>query len=230
MKIAERTFRRKDWYVTSPFGWRKDPFTGAKKYHSGVDFGTKNQKWKQYALEDGTVVSGGTAGDGAKYCWIKYPRLGIRLQYWHLDTLNVKKGQKVTKDTCIGTTGKTGKATGIHLHLGMKYEKNLDEYVNAHNYNYTEAPAKTTTTTTSSSFFPKKGYFGLGDTHKNIGKIASFMYKTFPAYTKKEALGNYYGKNIQASIKEFQKRTKIEADGCVGPITLKTLKKYGFNE
>lgn len=82
--------------------------------------------------------------------------------------------------------------------------------------------------TTKNDFFGGKGYFKLGDKHENIGKIAEFMYKTFPSYTKKEALGNYYGKNIQASIKEFQKRTKLESDGCVGPITLKELKKYGF--
>lgn len=85
-----------------------------------------------------------------------------------------------------------------------------------------------TTSTSNSSFFGKKGYFGLGDTHKNIEKIAEFMYKTFPAYTSKKALGNYYGKNIQASIKEFQKRTGLEADGNIGPKTLKMLVKYGF--
>ena len=48
------------------------------------------------------------------------------------------------------------------------------------------------------------------------------MYLTFPAYTSKNALGD------QASIKEFQKRTGLEQDGCVGPITLKMLVKYGF--
>lgn len=96
-----------------------------------------------------------------------------------------------------------------------------------------EETTKTETTkkeTTNESFLPTRGYFKLGDKHENVGKIASFMYKTFPSYTKKEALGNYYGKNIQASIKEFQRRTKLESDGCVGPITLKELKKYGFKE
>ena len=80
------------------------------------------------------------------------------------------------------------------------------------------------------SFLPKRGWFQLGDNHENIGKIASFMYKNFPAYTNKKALGNYYGKYIQSSIKEFQRRTGLESDGCVGPITLKELKKYGFKE
>lgn len=81
---------------------------------------------------------------------------------------------------------------------------------------------------TKKPFFTSKGYFSYGDVHTNIGKIAKFMRKTFPSYTPKEALGNYYGPNIKKSIKEFQKRTGLEADGCVGPITLCELIKYGF--
>lgn len=77
-------------------------------------------------------------------------------------------------------------------------------------------------------FFDENGWFGYGDTHENIGKIAEFMYKTFPKYTNKKALGNYYGKYIMASIKEFQRRTGLVADGNVGPITLAKLKEYGF--
>ena len=79
-----------------------------------------------------------------------------------------------------------------------------------------------------SSFFPTKGYWGYGDTSSQIGKISAFMYKTFPSYTKKAALGNYFGKNLKASIKKQKKRTGLEADGNVGPITLKELEKYGF--
>lgn len=80
----------------------------------------------------------------------------------------------------------------------------------------------------SSSFLPPKGYWGLGDTDARIGELASFMFKTFPAYTPKSALGNYYGKNIMNSIKEFQRRTGLLADGNTGPLTYKELKKYGF--
>ena len=87
---------------------------------------------------------------------------------------------------------------------------------------------KEETTTTSSSFFPKKGYFSYGDTHENVGKIAEFMYRVYPKYTSKKALGNYYGKNIQNSIREFQKRTGLERDGSVGVKTLAMLVKKGF--
>lgn len=83
---------------------------------------------------------------------------------------------------------------------------------------------------TNSDFFDGKGCFKLGDKHPNIGKVATFMRKTFPAYTKKEALGNLYGKYIQASIKEFQKRTGLKQTGNIDKNTLSELKKYGFKE
>ena len=80
------------------------------------------------------------------------------------------------------------------------------------------------------SFLGSKGYLALGDSGDNVSKIASFMRKTFPAYTPSKALGNYYGKYIKASIMEFQKRTGLLADGNIGPITLAKLKEYGFQE
>ncbi len=75
-----------------------------------------------------------------------------------------------------------------------------------------------------------RGYFMKGDTHTNIGKIAEFMRRCFPSYTPKEALGNYFGKNLYGAVKEFQRRTGLEVDGNIGPITLAELKKYGFRE
>lgn len=95
---------------------------------------------------------------------------------------------------------------------------------------YCEESHKEEKKETKKSFFPSKGYFTLGDTHENIGKIAEFMYRVFPSYTTKKALGNYYGKYIQQSIKEFQERTNLENDGSVGPLTLAKLKEYGFKE
>lgn len=78
------------------------------------------------------------------------------------------------------------------------------------------------------TFLPPRGYFKRGDNDVNVGKIASFMYKTFPRYTKRAALGNLYGPNLIASIKEFQRRTGLVDDGCTGEKTLAKLVKYGF--
>ena len=95
----------------------------------------------------------------------------------------------------------------------------------------TSKPAsKPTSKPISTSFFPKRGYFKYGDTHANIGKISSFMYKKFPLYTSKQALGNTFGNNLLKSIKEFQKRTKLNVDGYIGPKTVQMLEKYGFKK
>ena len=83
--------------------------------------------------------------------------------------------------------------------------------------------------TTSKSFLPEKGYWAPGDCDDRIGYLATFMRQMFPAYTSAKALGDFYGKYITASIKEFQKRTGLYPDGCVGPKTYDKLKYYGFD-
>jgi hypothetical protein len=85
--------------------------------------------------------------------------------------------------------------------------------------------------TTGKSFLPAKGYWCKYDVDERVGKLARFMYTTFPDYTKKKALGNIYGDYLSASIKEFQRRTGtgLYPDGMTGPLTYNKLKEYGFN-
>lgn len=83
--------------------------------------------------------------------------------------------------------------------------------------------------TSQKSFLPAKGYWAKYDEDERVGALSSFMYKNFPAYTSKKALGNLYGKFICSSITEFQRRTNLYPDGCVGRLTYAKLKEYGFN-
>ena len=98
------------------------------------------------------------------------------------------------------------------------------------------AIGKVTTPEEKEDFFGGLGYFKDGDEHPNINRIAEFMLKTFPKYTNEKALGPVYGPYIKSTIKEFQRRAKLEGnydstvDGYTGPITLESLKKYGFQE
>lgn len=86
------------------------------------------------------------------------------------------------------------------------------------------------------NFFPSKGYFKKGDSGKNIERINDFYYKVFPTYAetlkrdKEDVKGGYFGENTEAWTKEFQRRTGLEQDGCIGPITLAMMKKFGFKE
>ena len=83
--------------------------------------------------------------------------------------------------------------------------------------------------TKAKGFLPTKGYWTIGDVDERVGKLASFMRRTFPSYTPAKALGNIYGKYLAGSIKEFQKRTGLYPDGNTGAKTYAMLKKYGFN-
>ncbi len=84
-----------------------------------------------------------------------------------------------------------------------------------------------------SNFLPARGYWRKGDQDTRIAKLDEFLYITFPAYGSKEELaklrGNYFGNMTDKWIREFQCRTNLQIDGCVGPITYAELKKYGFN-
>lgn len=232
--VSNLIFHNAKHYVTSKYGYRYPINTSAGKtnpFHRGTDYGTNGKKIAQYAIEDGSILSCGKASDGALYVWVSYPRLKVKMLHYHLDSIKVKAGQIVNKDTLLGYTGKTGKATGIHLHLGIKRLSGGD-YIDPEKWSKDEytAPPKKTSTVKTDSFFPTRGYFKKGDVEPNVAKIADFMYKTFPAYTKKEALGKIYGDNLIAAVKEFQKRSGLKVDGYFGPLTLAALEKHGFKK
>ena len=138
IKLASKIFKRNDWYVTSPFGYREPIQTKqgiTSNFHNGCDYGTNGEKWAQYALENGNIISCGIASDGAKYIWVNYPRINKKLLHYHLDSICVKTGQSVYEGLLLGYTGSTGMATGIHLHLGMK-NSDGGSYENPHDYDY----------------------------------------------------------------------------------------------
>ena len=226
--VSNLIFHNAKHYVTSKFGYRSVLNTSTGKTnpkHSGTDYGTNGKKLPQYAIEDGEILAATKAKDGALYVWVKYPRLGVKMLHYHLDSIKVKEGQKVDENTLLGYTGRTGKATGIHLHLGVK-KLSGGGYIDPEKWAKEEytAPGET------DSFLPARGYFKKGDVSENVGKVAAFMYKTFPAYTSSKALGNTYGDNLIKAIKEFQKRTGLEDDGYLGEKTLKMLEDYGFKK
>lgn len=140
MKLVTKIFKRNDWYVTSPFGKRNPIKTSVgltSSLHNGCDYGTDCGKWPQYGIEKGQIINVGKDEYGANYIWVKYSRLNIKLLHYHLDSVCVKNGQIIDDNTILGYTGKTGMATNIHLHLGMKY-LNSNTYVDPQTYDYQE--------------------------------------------------------------------------------------------
>ncbi len=182
MKLASRIFRRDDWYVTSPFGYRdavydsKGNKVSSAGTHNGCDYGTRGQKWTQYALEDGIVLSAGRDNQGAIFAWIRYPRIGIELLHYHLDSVLVKTGQAVTKNTIIGYTGTTGPSTGIHLHLGMR-KIGSTKYYDPHSYDYSEYVAPVTPVNDEQIYVVVKG-----DTLSHIANKYGTTYQKLAEY------------------------------------------------
>lgn len=103
-----------DYAVMSGFGYRRDPFNGRAALHEGLDL--------QAALR--TPIRPGAPGKVVFAGWHpQYGRLvevdhgySIRTRYAHMDELSVTDGQEVDRNTVLGLMGRSGRASGIHLH------------------------------------------------------------------------------------------------------------------
>lgn len=91
-------------------------------------------------------------------------------------------------------------------------------------------------------FLGERGYLKFGDSGNNVKKICDFFYNKFPAYDKVlknkqgnyrkrvDLIGEYFGENLEAWVKEFQGRTELEPDGAIGQKTLAKMKEFEFTE
>ncbi|MEL3907170.1 MAG: M23 family metallopeptidase [Treponema sp.] len=109
--------------LTSPFGYRKDPFTGAKSFHSGIDLAAPTGTPVKATL-DGRVVETGFNRIFGNYVIISHDR-GYQSLYGHLHSVSAKRGQYVGQGAVIGTVGNTGYSTGPHLHLSIYKNGNM---------------------------------------------------------------------------------------------------------
>ena len=101
--------------ITSPFGMRVHPVTGARKLHDGTDFGVPCGT-PVHAAGDGTVTDRGSAGAYGHRVVVRHAD-GLETSYNHLASESVTVGQRVTPSTIVGRVGSTGLSTGCHLHF-----------------------------------------------------------------------------------------------------------------
>jgi len=106
--------RRQAATLTSAFGWRKDPLTGASRFHSGVDLKAAEGD-PVSATGTGKVVFSGLNGGYGNSVVIEHAN-GIRTRYAHLSAALVNVGDQVNEGQPIGLAGHTGRATGPHVH------------------------------------------------------------------------------------------------------------------
>lgn len=103
---------------SSNFGWRLDPFNGQNSYHEGIDF----------EASPGTTILAAAAGVvvTAEY----HPQYGNMIEidhgndlitrYAHASRRLVKVGDIVLRGSRIADVGRTGRATGAHLHFEVR--------------------------------------------------------------------------------------------------------------
>lgn len=121
--------------MTSTFGWRVNPISGARQFHSGLDL----------AVACGTPVVApwggvvrGAGSDSVRGNWVEIAHQSgssanqggsapSTSNYHHLSRIGVTVGQTVTASQVVGLVGTTGSSTGCHLHFGTKVAGRLTD-------------------------------------------------------------------------------------------------------
>jgi len=104
-------------YISSGFGMRNDPITGRWSMHEGIDI-IAPRGTPVHATADGRVKFTGIMHGFGKLVVIDH--IWFETRYAHLDKILVKRGQRVSRGDVIGTCGRTGKTTGVHLHYEVR--------------------------------------------------------------------------------------------------------------
>lgn len=105
-------------YVSSSYGYRSDPFTGASAFHPGLDFpGPMGSPI--YAAAKGVVSFVGQRSGYGNCVEIDHGH-GLMTRYGHLSRFDAHVGEKVDAGTVIAAMGSTGRSTGSHLHFEVR--------------------------------------------------------------------------------------------------------------
>ncbi len=104
--------------ITSPFGWRSNPFGGAPEFHQGLDIAAPSGT-AVTAAASGTVIMAQWYGGYGNYILIDHGG-GYSTGYGHLSAIYVSTGQAVQRGQAIGAVGSTGQSTGPHLHFEIR--------------------------------------------------------------------------------------------------------------
>ncbi len=104
--------------ITSPFGWRSNPFGGSPEFHQGLDIAAPTGT-TVVAAAAGTVILAKWYGGYGNYILIDHGG-GYSTGYGHLSAIYVSNGQTVQRGQAIGAVGSTGQSTGPHLHYEVR--------------------------------------------------------------------------------------------------------------
>jgi murein DD-endopeptidase MepM/ murein hydrolase activator NlpD len=104
--------------ITDEYGYRKDPFTGKRKFHTGLDIAADTGTPVK-AAASGTVTSVYNIYATGRTVEVDHGN-GFVTLYGHCSKILVEPGQQVKKGEEIAKVGNTGRSTGPHLHLEIQ--------------------------------------------------------------------------------------------------------------
>ena len=107
-----------EYKLNSGFGYRRDPMRRRGALHTGIDLGGPRNAPVR-ATAPGTVVEAGRSGAYGIMVVIDHG-LGIETRYAHLSRALVRVGDRVAVGRTVGLMGRTGRATGPHLHYEIR--------------------------------------------------------------------------------------------------------------
>ncbi len=111
--------------ISSPFGERIHPVTGARSVHRGIDLAVPSGT-NVFSPASGRVArvwTDSTCGNGLRIAHSN----GYETVYCHLSNALVKNGDVVNAGCVVAKSGNTGRSTGAHLHYAIKKD---GEYIN----------------------------------------------------------------------------------------------------
>jgi murein DD-endopeptidase MepM/ murein hydrolase activator NlpD len=106
--------------LTSGFGYRRDPMTGQKARHQGVDISTSPGRPVQ-SPANGIIIQAGRIGGLGNAVSISHG-YGVTTRYGHLSRIDVRPGQRIQGGEVLGLVGSSGKSTGYHLHYEVRVD------------------------------------------------------------------------------------------------------------
>lgn len=105
-------------YLSSSFGWRRNPVTGRNAMHEGLDFAAPAGS-PIHAASGGVATFAGYRPGYGKVVELHHGN-GLVTRYAHASKLTIKAGDLVEKGALIARVGSTGRSTGAHLHFEVR--------------------------------------------------------------------------------------------------------------
>ena len=102
-------------YITSTFGFRKDPYRGRSAFHKGIDFAGSLGS-PVVAVAEGVVTFSGRQNGYGNMVEVRH-KDGLVTRYGHCQKLLVSEGATIARGQTIATLGSTGRSTGPHVHF-----------------------------------------------------------------------------------------------------------------